>query len=335
MFGAELQVFHPLRGVAVHDDKGVVGAHHHLAHAIGVNQVVDARLVVDQVVDKHLPRHSAGGMFQGVLDRWHASPSVFQARHQHRQRTTAVAEGDAQVGQGGQPARGDHGRGGQTNFTREGQGLLQGGRADQAVHARWAQGVHKNRCPHTLRGLKKWCEVGVANGFSVDVAADLHASHTQLTHHALELLDGHVHVLQRHGTQADEAIGLPAHLCGQGVVEVANQGPAVIGLQPVRQQLGHGRDHLAGDAGLGHVARALVKVKAAGGDGAVDLVLDHHMALAAGFGRRDGRPGHAFAPTHIRRKRGRHPVGVGVDQAAVANGFKNGHQSDKPRWRSH
>jgi hypothetical protein len=35
--GAEVQLVHPLRGVAVHDDKGVVGAHHHLAHAIGVN----------------------------------------------------------------------------------------------------------------------------------------------------------------------------------------------------------------------------------------------------------------------------------------------------------
>ena len=272
-------------------------------------------------------------MFQGVLDRWHAGPSVFQARHQNRQRAATVAEGDAQARQGGQPARGDHGRGGQTNFTREGQGLLQGGWADQAVHARWAQGVHKDRCPHTLRGFKKRCEVGVANRLAVDVAANFHAGHAQLAHHALQFLDGHVHVLQRHGTQGNELIGLRPHLRGQAVVEVADQGLCVIGLQPVRQQFGHGRDHLAGDTGLGHVARTLFKVKAAGGDGAVDLVLDHHMALAAGFGRRDGRPGHAFAPTHIRRKRRGHPVGVGVDQAAVANGLEGFGHGIRPGGR--
>ena len=113
-------------------------------------------------------------------------------------------------------------------------------------------------------------------------------------------------VLQRDRAEADQAAGRLGHHRGDLLVEVAQQRLRVGRLHPVRQQLGHGRDRLPLQAHVGQIGDAPRRAPAGVGDRAVDLAVDHHVAVAGVV-----RPPPSTATT---------PAGVGRGTAARCSG---------------
>jgi hypothetical protein len=123
-------------------------------------------------------------------------------------------------------------------------------------------------------------EFGVADGDAGDVAADFDAAQS-LAHNVFQFARSQIGVLQRHHAQPGEALGRARHHLGYGVVDVPAHCQPVRRVEPIGQQLGHGRQHLAGYAGLVHRLDAPLHIPAFVADGAEILAGDHHVLVSA------------------------------------------------------
>ena len=239
-----------------------------------------------------------------------------QPGQQHAQAAAAMAEGDAKAGQLLKRAAGDHGCSSQAGFSREGQHLLQQGRANQAVYPGGAQRVHKHgRAPRRCR-FEERQEARVADDDTVDIAGNLNTRQTQRVQGEVQLRNRQRHILQGHGGKAEETAWRVCNHRGNHFVQVAAHGCTIARLQPVRQQFRHGRQHLLGDALFIHVGTAHGAVPALVRHRAVDRARHHHVAVA-GVGRGHPGPGRTGMATQVGRKRLGNDVGMDVDHVLV------------------
>ena len=93
--------------------------------------------------------------------------------------------------------------------------------------------MDEDRRTEALGGGEERREPCVAEDGAVDVRADLDAGQSELAHQVLELGDGAVDVLQRHGAEAEETVGLALDHGGDLLVEIAAEDRAVGGVEPV------------------------------------------------------------------------------------------------------
>ena len=146
-------------------------------------------------------------------------------------------------GQASMRAAGDHAGDAQRAFQRERHDVLDERRTRHPVHEGGMLSMHEDGDVQLLGGVEEGQKLGLAQALAVDVAQQLEAVKAQGLD-PLQLRGGKLHILERHRAQRVEAVRRLVHHAHQHLVQMARQVQSVPRLQPVGQQLRHGRQHL-------------------------------------------------------------------------------------------
>ena len=240
-------------------------------------------------------------------------PSVLHARQELREGAAAVAEAEPQPGAGFHESAGDHAGDAQRAFEGEGHDVLDEPRPHHAIHEGGVLGVHEKGHVQFLGSLEETQELGLPQALAVDVAEQLDAVETQRLD-PLELRRGQVHVLERRRTERVETVRRLVHHAHQDLVQVTRQVEPVPRLQPIGQELRHGRQYLTVHRviGRGHLPQAARHGPAAVQHRAEVPARDHDVGRVRP-GVVHAGPAVARGASSHRREVFRHHVGVDVD----------------------
>jgi len=127
--------------------------------------------------------------------------------------------------------------------------------------------------------------------------------------------------LQRHHAEGDEALRRAGGHLGDRIVHVTAEGERVARLEPIRQQLGHRREHLARNAGAGHRLDTAVDVPTFIADRPENLAGNHHRRVPAIRRHLHLRPAQASIAAGVFRKGRRHDMRMNVDRTLAHQCF--------------
>ena len=211
----------------------------------------------------------------------------------------------------------------QPDVARERDDLFQRRRPDKTFLAGRTQRMHEHGCAKFFSRREEWRKPRITDRTTVDVGGDLDTGQPERADNVLQFRDRPIQVLQRYRAQAKEPLRMLRDHRRQGIVQMPHQHLRVRRGQPVREQFGHRREHLARDAHRVHLGTARSCVPAGARHRAIALAGNHHVRVAAFVLHRG--PGEVGARAGHGRERFRHEVRMDIDA---------GHQRAEPACTS-